>query len=391
MTNTPQIMDVLKRARPKALTIGVIGIAACFAFGLRSRETAMQAYLLAYLYWLAIALGSLSLLMLQYVTGGRWGLTIRRLLEAASGTLPAMLVLFIPILLHLRILFPWADPTLVAGDEILLKKVAYLNPGAFTIRALVYFAIWIVISRLLIRWSRRQDDNADPALERRLRRLSAPGLVLYSLSVTFASFDWAMSLEPHWFSTIYGVLYGAGAAVAAMTFATVVLSRLAPRGPHAAFLKPETVGDLGNLTLAFTMFWTYISLSQFLIIWSGHLPEETPWYFVRMHGGWGVVGAGLFILNFALPFLFLLSRATKRNLNKMGRLALYILIVRFMDLLWIVAPAFSPDAFRLGLPELAAMAGIGGLWIFTYTHALAAAPILPARLAGADMEDNHHG
>lgn len=391
MTNTPEILNVLKRARPTALAIGAIGLAACVAFGLRSRETAMQAYLLAYLYWLAIALGSLSLLMLQYVTGGRWGLTIRRLLEAAAGTLPLMLVLFFPILLHLRTLFPWADPAVAATDELIQKKLAYLNPTGFAVRALVYFAIWIVISRLLILWSRRQDHSDDPALARRLRRLSAPGLVLYSLSITFASFDWAMSLEPHWFSTIYGVLYGAGAAVAAMTFAIVVLSRLAPRGPHASFLKPETVGDLGNLTLAFTMFWTYISLSQFLIIWSGHLPEETPWYYVRMHGGWGVVGAGLFILNFALPFLFLLSRATKRNLNKMGRLAFYILIVRFMDLLWIVAPAFSPDAFRLGLAELAAMAGIGGVWVLVYLRGLAAAPILPARLAGADMEGNHHG
>lgn len=373
-----------------ALGLGVAGLVLSAVFGLRARPAMMEAYLLAYLYWLAIALGSFSLLLLQYVTGGRWGLAIRRLLEAATSTIPLLALLFVPIYLFRQDIYLWADPEVMAHDHILQLKAAYLNGTSFAIRAAVYFITWIVSSRLVIGWSRRLDREDSPALTARLRRFSAPALVVYSLTVTFAAFDWGMSLEPHWFSTMYGVIYATGGALAAMALAIVVLARIANRGPHATFLKPETVGDLGNLTLAFTMFWTYVSLSQFLIIWSGHLPEETPWYFVRLHGGWQWVGLGLLGMQFGLPFLLLLSRERKRDLRRLALVAIYLLIMRYIDLFWLIVPAFS-DTVRLRVFDLCAMGGLGGIWFWAYLRALAAAPLLPARLAAESGGGDHHG
>ncbi len=379
----------------QAAGVAIVGLVAAALLALVSggRTALMQAYLLAWLYWLAIALGSLSLLLLQHVTGGRWGLAIRRPLEAAAGTLPLLALLFIPILLQVGVIYSWADPEVIAHDEIVQKKLAYLNPLGFGIRAAVYFILWIGMARLLTRWSRQQDVSDDPVWIGKLRRLSAPGLVVYALTVTFAAFDWAMSLEPHWFSSVYGVLYASGAALAAITLAILVLTRIGRREPHASFLTPETVGDLGNLTLAFTMFWTYIAISQFLIIWSGHLPEETPWYYARLRGGWEWIGGSLLVLHFGLPFLLLLPRANKRNLQKLGGIALFLLIMRFADLLWLVAPAFSPDRLQLRLLDLAVLAGLGGVWFLIFLRALAAAPLLPPRLVAAQAaaaQNAHH-
>ncbi|MCE9613489.1 MAG: hypothetical protein K8T26_04385 [Lentisphaerae bacterium] len=391
MSNSGNNQNQFSGGRRLALGLGVAGLAICLGLGLSQREAAMEAYLLAYLYWTAVALGCFSLLLLQYVSGGRWGLAIRRFLEAGASTLPLMAVLFIPILMQLKALYPWADPEVVAHDELIQMKVAYLNPTAFAIRTAVYFAVWIIISRLVIRWSRKLDAGDDPAIEARTRRLSAPALVIYSLTVTFAAFDWGMSLEPHWFSTIYGVIYAAGGALAALTLSTVVLSRVGPKGPHAAFMKPETIGDLGNLMLAFTMFWTYVSLSQFLIIWSGHLPEETPWYYVRLHGGWQWVGLGLLGMQFGLPFLLLLSRDRKRNLNRLAGVAIFILVMRYIDLYWLIVPAFT-DTLRLRVLDVVAMAGIGGIWFAVYLRSLASAPLLPVRLTrDATGGGDHHG
>jgi hypothetical protein len=381
----------LRVAERVAPVVGVIGLAVCVAAGFASRTAAMQSYLIAYLFWIALSLGSLSLLLLQHTVRGRWGIAIRRLLEAAASTLPLMALLFLPILLFKSQLYPWAGPE-AAADELIAKKAAYLNGTAFIVRAVVYFVLWIAATRRLVSLSRRQDVADDPRTAASLRRLAAPSLVLYALTVTFAAFDWGMSLEPHWFSTVYGVLYATGAAFGALALAIVVLSRIADREPHAAFLRPETVGDLGNLALTLTMFWAYIAVSQFIIIWSGNLPEETPWYWTRMHNGWGVLGVALFVLQFGLPFLLLLSRATKRNIRKLAAVAVFILIMRFVDILWLVAPAFDPELLRVTALDLAALAGIGGIWVAWYLRLLRAAPLLPVALVRAEAlaEDGHH-
>lgn len=390
MSNIGHDQTLFRGGRRSAIILGVVGLAVCAAMCGGAREAVMQGYLLAYLYWAAVALGSLSLLLLQFVSGGRWGITIRRLLEAGASTIPVLAVLFIPIALQLQVLYPWARPE-AATDQLLQLKAAYLNPTAFVIRTAICFVIWTVISRRVIHLSRMQDTDGSPAAASRLSKLSAPSLVIYALSVTFAAVDWGMSLEPQWFSTIYGVIYAIGAALAALSFAVVVLSRLANRAPFDTFMRPETSGDFGNLSLAFTMFWTYVSLSQFLIIWAGHLPEERPWYWVRLHGGWEWVGIALAILQFAVPFLLLLSQARKRTLRRLACVSLWILCMRFVDLTWLVAPAFSPDTVHLSWLTLPAMAGIGGVWVFFYLRHLASAPLLPVKVAEADAHARGHG
>lgn len=378
------------RAQRFALVAAAAGLGVCALF-LRDRTAVMQAYLLAFLYWMALTLGSLSLLLLQYVSGGRWGLTIRRFLEAAARMLPLMAVLFIPIVLQRARLYPWAMPE-AAADHLIQLKVAYLNGTAWTVRAAVYFIVWIAITTAVVRLSRRQDETDTPEIAGKLRSISAPSLVAYALTVSFAAFDWGMSLEPHWFSTIYGVLYAAGGALGAISLATVVLSRVGNRAPFATFLKGETVGDLGNLTLAFTMFWTYISLSQMLIIWSGHLPEETPWYFSRFKHGWQYICMLLFGLQFALTFLLLLFRDRKRNLKRLWRVSLFVLVMRSVDLFWIIVPAFSPEHLRVRVVDVAALVGLGGVWFWFYLRALASAPLLPVRLVEAEAKGGaHHG
>ncbi|MDA0577375.1 MAG: hypothetical protein O3B24_04685 [Verrucomicrobia bacterium] len=395
MSDTVDNHQVFAGARRIAALVAVVGFAiwGFTAMGAgQARTNAMQGYLLGYLYWVVLTLGSLSLLLLQHIISARWGLMIRRLLEAAAKMLPLMAILFIPIWLSRGALYPWANPEIVAHDAIIQLKVAYLNDTGFTMRTIAYFIIWIIIARRVTSLSRQHDASTDPAIVAKLNRAAAPSLVVYALTVTFASFDWGMSLEPHWFSTIYGVIFAAGGALAAMSLAIVVLSRLVHREPFASFVKPETVGDLGNLSLAITMFWTYVSLSQFLIVWAGHLPEETPWYFVRMHNGWEINGFALLGLQFGLTFLLLIIRDRKRNIQRLQRVALWILAMRFLDLLWLIVPAFS-DKLRVQVSDVAALAGIGGVWFWFYLRALASAPLIPVALRRAELAagGDHHG
>jgi len=384
--------DILAGGRRVALVVGVAGLAICAWSALTDTATFFQAYLLAFAYVAAVTLGSLSILLIQHTVTGRWGLAIRRHLEAATRLLPLIAVLFIPVVLGLHHLYGWADPAVVAGSAVLQRKVAYLNVPGFIGRAVLYFAVWLTLAYILNRWSRRQDTITDVNLPIRFRQLAAPGLVAYALTVTFASFDWLMSLEPEWYSTMFGVQFFAGGALAAMSVTILVLSRTAKQGPLAAILKPETIGDLGNLTLAFTLFWTYVTFSQFLIIWSGNLPEEVPWYWDRVNGGWQYVGISLGLLQFIVPFLCLLPRSNRRDLRRLARLAAFILVMRFADLLWIVGPTFSPGLFRFPLVNVGAMAMLGGLWFWLYAGQLGRLPLLPlkdARLTA--KEDSRHG
>jgi hypothetical protein len=241
-------------------------------------EQLFRSYLIAYLFWFGIALGCLPLLMLHHLVGGAWGFVIRRILEAGTRTLPLMIVLFVPLLLGIHSLYEWSDPEIVARDQILQAKHAYLNVSFFIIRAVVYFAAWIIFAYFLNRWSAEQDATGNPILLRRFQLLSAPGIVVYTLGITFASIDWGMSLEPHWFSTIYGMLFIVGQTLAALAFVIPVAVLLSDSPPASGFMKADVFQDLGNLLLAFVMLWAYISFSQYLIIWAGNLPEEIPWY-----------------------------------------------------------------------------------------------------------------
>jgi hypothetical protein len=313
--------------------------------------------------------------MLQHLTGGGWGFVIRRVLEAATRTLPFMAVLFIPIILGSHSLYAWRDPEELAQHPVVQFKAPYLNLPFFTIRAVIYFGVWIVLAYFLNRWSLMQDRTADVRYTKRMRVLSGPGMVALIFAVTFASIDWYMSLEPEWFSTIYGFIFVASWSLSALAFVIAAMAVLAKEEPLRRIVKPLHFQDLGKLLLALVMLWAYFAFSQYLIIWSGNLPEEIVYYIERTHGIWGAVIIGIFLLHFAAPFLFLLSRGLKRDPGRLIIVALLVIVMRMVDLIWMLVPALhGPN--RVWLDAIALLA-FGGLWLGLFTWQLGKRALIP--------------
>lgn len=340
-----------------------------------------RSYLVGYVFWVGVTLGCLGILMLQHLTGGAWGLAIRRVLEAGTRTLPLMLLLFLPIAIFgLSHLYEWMHINEVTEKNvrrILEAKKPYLNPMFFLIRTAIYFAIWMGLMFLLNKWSAEQDRTAERQYSKKMQYLSGPGIILFVLTVTFASVDWVMSLNPEWFSTIYGLLYVAGWVLSAFALVIAVMVYLATRKPLAGVIQAPHFHDMGKLLLAFVMLWAYFSFSQFLIIWSGNIPEETKWYLHRLRGGWGFVGLGLVILHFALPFVLLLSRDLKRNARRLATIAILIFVMRMIDVFWLVAPEFNRAHFKFSWMDIAAPIALGGLWMAFFIWQLSLRPLLP--------------
>ncbi|HKZ30996.1 MAG TPA: hypothetical protein VJ648_01420 [Vicinamibacteria bacterium] len=373
---------VLDRLERTGLGLGGVFLVALAAGLLTDRGQFFRSYLYGYLFWVLVGVGSLGLAMLSHLTGGLWGLVPRRLHEAAARTLPAMGLAFVPVVLGASSIYSWANPDVVAADALLQEKSVYLNVRFFTLRAVLYFVVWGLLAYRLSSWSRQQDQGADEGRAARMRGLSALGLVLLFLTTTFAAVDWGMSLAPHWFSTIYGVLFIVGAALSALSFTIVLLARLAAEAPFKAALQPVTVHDLGKLLLAFTMLWGYVNFSQFLIVWSGNISEETPFYLNRMHGGWNVVAMVLIVFHFGLPFALLLSRSLKRNARALAAVAALMLLMQLVDLFWLIAPDLASHGhghvpLRVHWMDVAAVLGLGGLFVWLFTRQLRGASLLP--------------
>lgn len=359
------------RYQRHALIVGVAALAACAAGALRWPQDFFRSYLIAFLLWFGVGLGSLALLMIHHITGGAWGAVIRRVLESATRTLPFMAALFVPVLLGMHQLYEWSHAETVARDVILQHKSVYLNVPFFLARAAVYFAAWSLVVYYMNRWSLEQDSDGGPAVALRMEQLSRGGLVLIGLTMSFAAVDWMMSIEPHWFSTIYGMLVIGGQVVSAMAFAIPVVALLSTAGaPLAGAVKRDHLHDLGKLLFAFVMVWTYFHLSQFLIIWSANLPEEIPWYLKRTRGGWQHVAMAIVLLHFLLPFALLLSRDVKRNPRMLASIAAVIIAARLLDLFWMVTPAFSPGHFAVHWMDLLAPVGVGGVWYWIFVRQL---------------------
>ncbi|OLE53426.1 MAG: hypothetical protein AUG51_13455 [Acidobacteria bacterium 13_1_20CM_3_53_8] len=357
-----------------------------------------RSYLLGFVFWTGVSVGCLGLLMLQHNIRGAWGMVIRRVLEAGTRTLPLMLVLFLPLAIFgLPHIYEWVNPqgfhATERSIEIINSKRGYLNVPFFLIRSFIYFALWIGLMYVLNLWSREQDRTSEHGLIKKMQRVSGPGLGIFILSVTFASIDWVMSLEPEWFSTIFGLLFVAGWNLSAFSFVIVVMFWLSERRPMNEVLLPRHFHDLGKLLLAFVMLWAYFAFSQYLIIWAGNLPEEIKWYLYRTRGGWGWVGILLPILHFAIPFLMLLSRDLKRNASKLAAVALAILVMRFIDLVWIIVPEFHKGAFAMSWMDVVSPVAIGGLWLAYFAWQLQQRPLVPtgdSRLAEAMEEHGGH-
>jgi hypothetical protein len=361
----------------RSLAVGLIAAVLCAGGALIFPPVFFRAYLSAYIFWIGIPVGALALLMLHHLVGGRWGFMIQRVLEAAIQTLPLMALLFIPLLFGLADLYPWAQTEVVAADPLLQQKAAYLNIPFFIARAVAYFAVWIVLGRLLVTWSLQQDRSADDTLTLRLQRLSGPGLVLYGLTVSFAVIDWIMSLEPKWYSTIFGMIFMVSFGLAAMALAILATRFLETEKPLAQVVSPDRWHDLGNLLLALVMFWAYLNFSQFLLIWSENLAEEIPWYLHRIGGGWEWVAVALILFQFALPFILLLSRNTKRDARTLAAVAAAILFMHWLDIIWMVVPSFYPARFHFHWLDIAAPVAIGGLWLAAFIGYLKARSLLP--------------
>jgi hypothetical protein len=362
---------------PVRLVVGsAVLLAICIAGGVADNADFFRAYLIAYLFWIGITLGSLALLMVQHLTGGRWALVIRRILEAGTRTLPLMAVAALPLLAGMTALYSWSRPG--QTDPVILAKHSYLNPQFFIVRMVFYFAIWSTLAYFLNKWSREEDaGGAGLALWMRLEGLSGIGLVLYGFTVTFASIDWVMSLEPRWYSTIYGLLFMVSQALTAMAFCIAILVWLSGRKPLSDVVRPAQFQDLGSFLLTFVMLWAYLEFSQFLIIWGGNLSEEIPWYIRRMEGIWGSIGLFLVVLSFFFPFFLLLFRNVKKRASSLLLVALLVLVMRLMDMYWMVLPAFGGGTVHLTWMDVALPLGMGGIWFAYFLWQLQRMPILP--------------
>lgn len=362
--------------RRGALVVGGVGIVLTLLGLVLDPTQFFRSYLLAYVYWLGLGLGCLGIVMVYHLTGGGWGVAIRRVLEAGAATLPYMAVLFVPLVFGLHDLFEWTHTETVMADPVLSKKVGYLNVPFFLVRAVVYFAAWLTLAHFLDRWSAEQDRTGDPALIVKMRKLSGGGIVLYGFTMTFAAFDWVMSLQPHWFSTIFGLIFIAGQGLGALALAAVVAWQLSARKDYGPALAPTILNDVGNLMLAFVMLWAYMSFSQLLIIWAGNLPEEITYYLHRISGGWNVVAIVIAVFYFAVPFLVLLGRGNKRQLPRLAMIALGLLVARLVDVFFMVSAAFSTDHLSLHWLDLAAVAALGGIWVTLLVRNLERRPLL---------------
>ncbi|HEY6232341.1 MAG TPA: hypothetical protein VIW64_13860 [Pyrinomonadaceae bacterium] len=367
----------VRRFQQRALIAGIVFTVLLLLGFMLDRRQFFHSYLFGFTFWTGISVGSLALLMLQHLTGGGWGLVIRRVLEAATRTLPLVAILFVPILLGAHSLYSWTDAQVLAEHPVLLEKSKYLNLSFFTVRAAIYFAIWLTFMFFLNRWSLLQDRTADRRLVKRMRMLSGPGMVLFVFTVTFASIDWFMSLDPLWSSTIYGFIFVAAWAMSALAFTIAVMAWLSREEPMNKVVAQLHFHDLGKLLLALVMLWAYFAFSQFLIIWSGNLPEEIGWYLPRTRGAWGAIALAVVILHFAFPFLFLLSRSLKRNASKLVIVAVLILVMRLVDLLWMIAPTFTGEHFHLSWMDFVAPLAVGGLWLALFARELGRRALIP--------------
>ena len=370
--------ESINRVQQRALIAGGIGLVLCGIGYFRSADSFFHSYLFAFIFVLGLSLGSLGLLMLQHLTGGQWGIVIRRPLEAATRSLMLVPVFFLPIFFGMKHLYSVWLYAPASGEGALNEfQQRYLTANGFRVRAIIYFAVWGLLAFLFNRWSREQDVNReDRRLRRRFKVFAGPGIILYVFVMSFAAIDWVMSLSPQWASTIYGFIFVAGQLISSLSLMIAVVGALASTEPFSSVLQKRHLNDLGSLLLAFVMLWAYFDFSQLLIIWSGNLPEEITFYRARLYGEWGVVAVIVLIFGFFVPFFLLLSRDLKRNVKTLPLVAIWLIFMRLVDLFWMTRPEFTNRALPT-VWDFAAPLALGGLWLFVFAGQLKRMPLLP--------------
>jgi hypothetical protein len=379
VTVAPQTTQTtgIARWQTASLAVGIIGLVASAIGFFVNRQDFFRAYLPSYLFWFSIVAGSLGVLMLQYMTGGEWGLMIRRPLGASARTMWLMAVLFIPILIGVRDLFPWANEEWARKDPVVSLKLGWLNVTRFTWFSILLFVIWIVWAWQLRYWSQKFYQDRSPETDLVRRRWAGAGLPMIVLTLTFASIDWMMSLEPKWMSAMYGITFTVGCALSAFAFVTFFLSQLARTNAMAGILKPSHLRDLGNLLFAFVMFYAYTAFSEYLLMWYANLHEEIPHYLVRQHGTWGVLAMLLVLFHFFLPFFMLLMRAIKDRPESIAVVTVIIIVMRYVAIVWLVTPSWYGEHFHYSWIDLTSLIGIGGVWMFAFIQQLKGQTIIP--------------
>ena len=366
------------RFRLGGVGIGLLCLVLAAVISAAQPQSFFRAYLIGYSFWLALSIGCLGLAFIQFLTGGVWGLVTRRIFEAGATCLPLLALLFLPVLAGMPTLYNWTQP-----ESDLAQKRLYLNVPFFVARAVVYFGSWLVLAQLLRRYSLQH------APVQSIRRLSIIGLLVLSLTVSFAAIDWWMSLEPTWFSTMYPAIICASDLLLAMAFAVLLLAALATRDPLRDVLTPRMLNDVGSLLLAFVMLWAYVTYFQYVLIWAGNLSDEITWYTARTEGGWQptawvIAGAG-----FLLPFWCLLFRGLKRNRRWLGSVAALIIATQLLHVYWLIQPAFSPTGPDLDFALPLVWIGVGGLWLAMFAWSFGAAPLVAEEMPA--LEAAHAG
>lgn len=380
MDLNPELDSRLKSIQRTAIVFGGLGAVAAIMAALKDPDRFYPAYLLAFVFWLGISMGSLAFQFIHHLAAGAWSFLTRRLMEAATRLLPLMALAFIPIIVGRHTLYEWTDQTWIAEHshhEAWNFKLAYLTENGFIGRAVLYFAIWILLASLINSLSRRQDQTQNPLLEKYLRKISGIALLIYGISSTFASFDWLMSLEPAWFSSMFGPLFMIGQGLTTITFCIILMRLLALHSPFKEIVKPVHFHDLGNMAFAFTILWGYMSISQYLIVWCANLPEETFWFLERQKGGWQWVAMWLAVCNFFIPFFIMLFRNSKLQPRFILWVALWIISMRVADLYWVVGPTFRKSPLPVSWVDFACFLGVGGIWVSLCIWQFRSRPLLP--------------
>jgi hypothetical protein len=383
--------------RIQTIALGIGGLFSLIVLGLALvspayREEALRGWLLGFIFWGGIGIGGIGITILQYLTGGAWGVVIRQVVGAAARTLPIIFILFIPILIAVYSgdLYAWSRIDLLTNEltkHAVEHRGSYQTPFWAIARTIGYFAVFGVIVFLLSKWSAQQDASKDYEESASFLGIatafSGPTMVVFVLMVTFASVDWVMSLDASWFSTIWGLLFAAGWALSCLCFSVIVLAFLYDKEPMNRVLGKRHFHDIGKLILALVMVWAYFNFSQYLIIWSGNLPEETQWYLTRMNGGWGVFGVFLIVFHFAVPFVILLSREVKRKPKMLALVAAFILFMRLSDMFYLIEPspmiggAANMSGFHITGFDVLGPIAVGGLWIWYFFVQLQKRPLVP--------------
>jgi len=364
------------RFQSPALIVGVIGLAASAVGWFLNPQEFFRSYLSSFVFWFAIVAGALAVLCLQYTTGGEWGLMIRRPLGAAARTMFWMAIFFIPVVVGMKYIYPWMNVDWARHDEVVSQKLWYLNWKRFGAFAILFFICWIVWAWRIRALSLQFYKDRSPFTDLARRRWAAAGLPMIVLTLTFASIDWMMSLEPKWSSTMYGITFTVGCGLSAFAFVTFFLSRLADTDAMRGILKPTHLRDLGNLMLAFVMFYAYVAFSEFLLIWYANTREEVPHYLVRDRGAWGAIAVLIILFHFFLPFFMLLMRPIKDRPETIAVVTVIILVMRYVAIYWLIAPSWY-DHFHYSIWCLTSLVGIGGVWIWAFIDQLKGQTIIP--------------